>query len=103
MITIRNVDKIVNRKLAGGWSIVEVINSKDAYIFVCEIQKKIYDPMSFQPVTKTHKQTLTLGRDETSKGSYLLVRSDNTFLELDKNNVGDMERTLFYLNELIYK
>lgn len=103
VLTIANTNKIKNRSLAGGWGIVDIISSKDSYMFVCLMERKIYDPMSFQPVIKQQKQVLTLGRERTSKGKWLLVRSDNSFVELEMKYIKDMDSFLFWMNELIHK
>ena len=102
-LDIKNVKGINGRRLAGGWSITDALETNESYVFICEITMKVYDPYTFAVRDKTNTQAITLGRDMTSKGRYLLARTDNTFLELDKGSIKDLNSFVFYINELIYK
>ena len=102
-LDIKNVKGINGRRLAGGWVIKDALETNDSYIFICEITMKVYDPYTFNSRENVSTQAITLGRELKGKGRYLLTRTDNTFLELDRGSIKDVNSFLFYINELIYK
>lgn len=103
VLTIHSSDKIIGKELADGWMVVDVKVTKDAYIFCFEKSHRIYNPYTFASDIKILEHVLTLGRELTNKERYLLVRSDNTFLELDRSDIKSMDRMLFWMNELLHK
>jgi hypothetical protein len=106
VLEIQNIKKAIGEDLGNDWRVFDVMEWDNEYHFVCEVVKRVYDPNTFQQVTKAFRKIFKLEREERGMGSYMLSEVDSygfgrKSMGMPKEDVKDMKILLRYLTKMI--